>query len=56
MMVSPGGGIGRHSRLRYILSAFSETERVELVKFGESLTGRADANTEPSPEMERCRD
>ena len=53
---TPGGEIGIHSRLIENLSAFSETGRVELVKFGERLTGKADANTEPSPVMGRCRD
>lgn len=34
------------------MSAYKETCKVESVKFGESLT----ANTELSPEREKCRD
>jgi hypothetical protein len=38
------------------LSALSEMVTVEDLKFGEGLTNKVDANTEPSPEMGRCRD
>ena len=42
------GGIGIHNRLKS-LSAPVEMPGVELLKFGETLTGRADGNPEPSP-------
>ena len=38
------------------LSAISEKRLVEYRKFEETLTGSADGNREPSPEMGRCRD
>lgn len=38
------------------MSAPLETLGVECVKFGETLTGNADGNPEPSPVMGRCRD
>ena len=42
------GEIGKHNRLG-ILSALGEILGVESLKFGETLTGRADGNPEPSP-------
>ena len=41
------GGTGIHDRLKQ-LSASEETPGVELLKFGEPLTGEADGNPEPS--------
>jgi hypothetical protein len=43
----PCGVIGRRSGL-INLSAKGEIFYVESLKFGERLTGKADANTEPS--------
>ncbi len=37
--------------LATMLSAFWETLRVELLKFGETLTGEADGNPERSPQV-----
>ena len=45
------GGIGRRKGLEANLSAPLETVGVELLKVGESLTGQADGNPEPSQRM-----
>jgi len=57
--IHPDGGTGRHARLKLKLSAFEETLRVELLKFGETFTYFDKyGNPEPSfdENQKRCRD
>ena len=51
----PDGEIGRRNGL-VRLSTSRAIYYVNVVKFGERLTGNADANAEPSPVTGRCRD